>query len=104
MYYILDGKRIIEEPRIEAYAEWFETANRTVEKTTISDDVEVSTVFLGLDHRFVGDGPPILFETLVFGGKYDGLMVRYTTWAAAEFGHEEVRKKVGLSFVQSLPK
>jgi len=28
---------------------------------------KISTVFLGLDHRF-GEGPPILWETMVFGG------------------------------------
>lgn len=26
----------------------------------------VSTVWLGLDHRFMGEGPPIIFETMVF--------------------------------------
>jgi hypothetical protein len=29
--------------------------------------VFVSTIFLALDHRY-GDGPPILWETMVFGG------------------------------------
>lgn len=28
--------------------------------------VRVSTVWLGIDHRF-GEGPPIIFETMVFG-------------------------------------
>jgi hypothetical protein len=33
-------------------------------------EVVVSTVFLGLNHRW-GEGSPILWETMVFGGKLD---------------------------------
>lgn len=47
----------------------------------------VSTVWLGRDHRFGGDGPPIIFETLVFGGPLDGEMDRYCTEAEATAGH-----------------
>lgn len=51
-------------------------------------NVKISTVFLGLDHRF-GDlsGPPIVFETMVFGGKYDEEMERYCTYDEAVKGH-----------------
>ena len=30
----------------------------------------VSTVWLGLDHRF-DEGPPLIFETMIFGGPHD---------------------------------
>lgn len=77
------------------WAVWFENANRTVAKTVIvPNKVEVSTVFLGLDHNFreaaaLGcEQPiPILFESLVFGGDSDGHMDRYHTWDEAEAGH-----------------
>jgi hypothetical protein len=59
---------------------------RIVAKTQLGD-VEVSTVFLGLDHAW-GYGPPLLFETLIFGGPYDGEMDRYSTWDEATAGHE----------------
>ena len=49
--------------------------------------VQVSTVWLGLDHRF-GEGPPIIFETMVFGGVDDGEMERYCTEAEARAGHD----------------
>ena len=62
-------------------------AERAVAKTQVTDDVEVSTVFLGLDHAW-GFGPPLLFETLIFGGPYDGEMDRYSTWEQAVAGHE----------------
>jgi hypothetical protein len=56
--------------------------------------VRVSTVFLGLDHNFFGDGPPVLWETLVFGGLLDGEMDRYTSLAAAFEGHQEICARV----------
>lgn len=52
------------------------------------EGVEVSTVFLGLDHGR-GDGPPLLFETMIFGGTHDGYQERYSSWAQAEEGHAE---------------
>lgn len=56
----------------------------------ISKEVEVSTVWLGLDHQFVHEAPILIFETLVFGGKHDGDMMRYSTEAQAEAGHVKV--------------
>lgn len=51
----------------------------------------VSTVFLGLDHSFSG-GVPVLFESMVFGGKHDNWMERYTTWDDAKKGHANIVK------------
>lgn len=68
------------------WAEWMETGDRRVAFTDI-DEVEVSTVFLGLDHSFLSEGPPVLFETMIFGGEHDGWMERYSTWEEAEIGH-----------------
>lgn len=42
---------------------------RRVDRTTIGE-VFVSTVFLGVDHSH-GSGPPVLWETMVFGGPMD---------------------------------
>jgi len=52
----------------------------------------VSTVFIGLDHSFGRQGPPIVFETMVFPeDNYDEhYMNRYATWAEAEAGHRRV--------------
>ncbi|PZR71766.1 MAG: hypothetical protein DLM66_00060 [Candidatus Dormiibacter spiritus] len=65
---------------------------RTVQKTRVGD-TRISTVFLGLDHG-LGDYPPILFETMVFGGPLDGEMDRYSTWDQAEAGHEQMVERV----------
>jgi hypothetical protein len=92
--YILDGHRAVPCPDLERWAAWYETANRRVAKTTVREGVEVSTVFLGLDHAF-GDGPPLLFETMVF--RYDdggSDMDRYSTWDEAVTGHEAMVARV----------
>jgi hypothetical protein len=59
---------------IIAWAKWFEQdpeSRRIVARDTFraadGTDVIVSTVFLGLDHGW-GDGPPVLWETMIFGG------------------------------------
>jgi len=83
--YILDGHEAKPVDLME-WVQWFETANRQVAKTAINDDVKVSTVFLGLDHSF-GDGPPLLFETMIFGGEHDQYQERFETWEQAEVGH-----------------
>lgn len=59
-------------------------------------DIRISTVFLALDHQW-GDGPPVLWETLVFGGPLDGEMDRYTSRAAALRGHQAMCERVGRS-------
>ena len=86
--YILEGK----EPKlvndIIKWGKWFETANRHVAKTRLPNKVTVSTVFLGLDHSF-GEGTPILFETMIFGGKHNDYQERYATWGEAEVGHQK---------------
>lgn len=53
----------------------------------------VSTVFIMMDHSF-GGTTPILFETLVFGGEFDGCGERYHTKAQAAEGHERWVKKL----------
>ena len=50
----------------------------------------VSTVWLGVNHNFTDDGPPIIFETMVFGPKdADEYMQRYSTEDQARAGHAE---------------
>ena len=49
----------------------------------------VSTFFLGLDHAF-GGGPPLLFETMIFGmpERSEEYQERCSTWEQAEAMHE----------------
>jgi len=102
--YVLDGKTPVRESDLIKWAKWFETANRRVRNDVATvkfkgekvGEVRVSTVFLGLDHSF-GDGPPLLFETMVFGGPLDQEMDRCSTWEAAEKMHEAMCERVKLA-------
>lgn len=58
-----------------------------VAHTEVPGRRSVSTVFLGFDHRYVGDGPPLLFETMIFPGAE--MVGRCSTWEEAEAMHEE---------------
>jgi len=85
--YILDGREPVICPDLMDWGRWMQANDRAVAKTTIGDNL-ISTVFLGLDHSFTG-GIPILFETMIFGGKHDQYQDRYSTYALAEAGHLE---------------
>jgi hypothetical protein len=61
----------------------------------LTPDVRVSTVWLGLDHRF-GPGRPLIFETMVFGGPRDEEQHRYASEAEARLGHAGVLEAVAL--------
>lgn len=48
-------------------------------------NVKISTVFLVINHGYAGI--PILFETMIFGGKHNEYQERYSTLAEARKGH-----------------
>lgn len=53
--------------------------------------VTISTVFLGLDHSFNFSGVPsrpLLWETMIFGGKFDDFQERYSSQKEALVGHQ----------------
>jgi NADPH-dependent ferric siderophore reductase len=83
------------EPNLLKWAMWLEYShlspgkdNRIVERDYIGD-VFVSTVFLGLDHDHSRKGPPVLWETMIFGGEHHQYMRRYTSRVDALAGHIE---------------
>jgi hypothetical protein len=92
-YYDRDGNPMPEDwyrkdRYADRFAEWYATSKR-VGSTTVGD-VRVSTVWLGLDHAYhglQGVPAPLIFETMIFGGKWDGECDRYSTEEAAMRGH-----------------
>lgn len=86
--YILDGKTPVPAD-LMTWARWYETADRSVAKSEVGP-YRVSTVFLGLNHEF-GGGPPLLFETIVFGPPNDDDVwcERCSTWEQAEAMHRD---------------
>ena len=91
-YYDRDGRPMTS-------AEWMNDFERQNKKRVAFDTIngfDISTVWLGLNHQF-GDGPPMIFETMVFGGPLDQECERYSTEEEAISGHAAMceRVKVG---------
>ncbi len=90
-FYNRQGEPITVEEWAESIAhnsEEFEERNRIA--LTERDEVVISTVFMGINHGdLLGESPPMIFETLVIGGEYDGAMLRYSTEREAAAGHED---------------
>lgn len=65
---------------------------------------DVSTVWLGFDHRYGGEGPPLIFETLVFTDdpEWSGMCARYATEAEAREGHAKMVSMVAAQVVNPL--
>jgi hypothetical protein len=98
MYYVLRDRVPIPVDML-TWARWFEGPidQRTVSQEYVGD-WWVSTVFLGLDHEW-RDGPPVLFETMVFAHEAmafahresaDFFRRRYSTWEQASLGHRAI--------------
>ncbi len=86
--YILRGHRVVKAKTILEWGKFFQDGrNRIVKYEVLHNGYRVSTVFLGLDHNFMG-GKPLLFETMVFGSDGELDMKRYATWKEAETGHK----------------
>lgn len=86
MNYVLNEQHeAVKEPDISRWAEWFESADRTVARDSVGPTV-ISTVFLGIDYGF-GLGRPLLFETMIFGSSLFDSCWRYSTWDEAVAGH-----------------
>ena len=70
-HYILDEEgNPVRAMNLFDWYRWYENACRQVAEDNFGH-VRVSTVFLGLNHNWREDGPPILWETIVFGGELD---------------------------------
>jgi len=78
-YILNEVGEIAPESDVLKWAKWFENiSNRKIAFDVVRGQ-EVSSVFLGIDHRFHGQGDPILFETMIFGGPHDGWQARSAT-------------------------
>lgn len=92
-WYILDEDHNAVPSSATEWSDW--TANdwnrKRVKEDTLPDGRWISTVFMGLDHRW-DDGPPILFETMVFQSQEDldeQYRQRCSTWSQALKQHDD---------------
>jgi hypothetical protein len=84
MHYDYDGEPI----DLWEWVRLFHSSDRILARTRVADDVEVSTVWLGLDYSF-GHGTPLIYETMIFGGLADEIQWRYPNRDAALAGHDQ---------------
>ena len=92
--YIVEPGGIIRLAELFEWAAWYETSGlvpfteggRVVARDELPGGVSVSTVFLAMNYRH-SPGPPVVFETMVFGGEYADYQRRYCTYQEAQQGH-----------------
>lgn len=79
-------------PQLACLRDWavfMETDRRLLRQEHV-EDIYISTVFLGT----CCSGPPLLFETMAFGGALDQIQRRYTSAVEALIGHEQIKAEV----------
>lgn len=93
--YVLDKNR---NPVPVTFDEWLHHPNKMqrVAASGVEGEIYVSTMFLGIDHRF-DDGPPMIFETMIFGGPHDQWQERCSTWTEAEEMHKRACELAGIT-------
>ena len=101
-FYTLDEDHHLVPATLMEWAAYFEDFRHRRVAETETELFWVSTVFLGINHRHFGDGPPIVFETMVFERAREvielwGRLVsvrpdvegwRYASWDDAVAGHD----------------
>lgn len=89
-FYNRDGKEISQEEWAELKNDYDYAKIGHFETLANGEKIRVSTVWLGINYNLNLDGDPVLFETMVFGGRNNGLMRRYSTELEALLGHSEI--------------
>ncbi|WP_414517034.1 hypothetical protein [Nostoc sp. PCC 9305] len=94
---ILDGLYILDENHkpiaptsLEQWSKWRKDDNNVQVALSTFSWGRVSTIFLGKDYSNLLNLEPQLFETMVFGGEYNGKFWRYSNSEQAVNGHKEV--------------
>jgi hypothetical protein len=85
-YYDREGKEITQK-------EWAVLHADFDYKVVVKEEIrgcQVSTVWLGIDHSFADNDPPVIFETMVFGGPFDQFDQRWRTEEEARRGHNTI--------------
>lgn len=91
--YILHGHKVV---LVQNVAQW--VFEKRVAKNYIGNAM-ISTVFLGFNLSYRSPGQ--FFETMIFGGCFDELQIRYATWDEAMAGHRKIIRMVRLKKIFS---
>jgi hypothetical protein len=82
-HYDWKGNEITQEEWVNLFSE-----DRKIGDDRIGEH-HISTVYLGLNHQF-GDGPPLIFETMIMDGPFSDQMWRWSTEQQARNGHKAI--------------
>jgi hypothetical protein len=103
-YYILKDRVAVPVSSVKEWADFYENQKlRRIRFNTIKKyDIDISTVFLGLDHGYpqwaghTENYKPQIFETMIFWEKHElnNWCDRYSTWDEAVKGHREAIRLV----------
>lgn len=104
IYVVEPGGIVRPEPDFDKLSLWtvfaerksFDDGGRVVARDVLPDGTLVSTVFLSADHR-MGNGPPVLFETMVFdcpAQAWNDFQSRYCTVEEARAGHADIVERL----------
>lgn len=89
-HYILDDEHNPVAAGLLEWAEYFENPHNRRVREDFVGSTRISTIFLGLNHQWLPNKPPLIFETMVFGGQIDCQQTRYSTWNEAVAGHQAI--------------
>ena len=100
-HWILNADHTVSPAELLEWAAWFEAASKNgtrIVKQEQAGPYFISTVFLGTNHRLLGAGPPLLFETMVFQAEgareLEVDLMRCSTWEQAEQQHAAMRELI----------
>lgn len=94
-YYLIDKNgKITTTTDVERWSkEFFESNDRFLKRTELENGITISTCFAGINLNFTDDGPPLLFETMIFGGEDDCTGYRFERHECAINYHDKLVKK-----------
>lgn len=99
IYYILKDKKAVPTKDLLEWVKMFEDTKSRIVKQEECKAHRISTVFLGIDHNWVGTDP-LLFETMVFDKNGNEVYCdRCSTWDEAELMHEKAVKEFNLGLL-----
>lgn len=89
-YFDRDGNSITQEEWQEKVTDIEYQRVGVFETLANGEKISVATIWVGMDQSFVPNEDPVIFETMVFGGRNNGLCRRYSTELEALVGHNEI--------------
>lgn len=98
--YKLAGRRVVRVENSREWCQWFGQAdNRVLVSENKPWQISVSTIFLGISYQHCPQGPPMVFETMVFQADdpshWHSLHARHATWGQAAQYHAKAMQIIG---------